>query len=96
MEIPNTTHINPDGVPSYVAVYVHSNDLTQEEAQAIMGTEGGKIHNPNSYHKWMWNGPRNQYDDAAQPVRDFRERIPLKILPGITKMQKSMCIWLSA
>jgi hypothetical protein len=88
MEESNTTQINPNGASSYVAVYVHSNGLTQEEAQAIMGSGGGKIRNPNSYHKWMWNGPRNQYDDPAQSVRDFREKILPKMLPGITKMQK--------
>lgn len=88
METPNTKHINPKGAPSFVAIYVHSNDLTQEEAQAIMGSEGGRIRNPNSYHKWMWNGPWNQYDNAAQSVRDFRENVLPKILPGVTKLQK--------
>ena len=82
------TQINSNGAPSYVTLYIHTNDLTQEEAQSIMGIKGGKIRNPNNYHKWMWSGPWNQYEDAAQSVRDFTEKVLPKLLPGITRIQK--------
>ena len=88
MKTNDTSRINPRGAPSFVAIYIHSNDLTQEEAQAIMGSEGGRIPNPNAYHKWMWSGPWHQYEDAADSVRDFVEKVLPRLLPGITKIQK--------
>jgi hypothetical protein len=88
MESKGTTQINSEGAPSYVSLYIHSNELTQEQAQAIIGSKGGTIRNPNSYHKWMWSGPWKQYDDSAQSVRDFVGKVLPKILPAITKIQK--------
>jgi hypothetical protein len=82
------THTDFRGAPSYVDIYIYSDALTQQEVQAVMGSKGGGIRNLNSDYKWCWSGPRNEYDDAAQSVRDFLENVFLKIQPGIEKMQK--------
>jgi hypothetical protein len=74
------------GASSSVAIYLYSNALTQEESQAIIGNEGGRITNPNADYKWRWDGKRNDYDDPAQSLRDFLVNDFQSIKDGVMKV----------
>ena len=90
MDSPDSTSKSADfkGASSSAALYIYSNDLTQEEIQAIISSKGETIRYPNADYQWKWNGRRNDYEDPAQSVRDFLANDFSRIRDGVMKILK--------